>query len=736
MRVVIGERRGGNKVAGPGLIRWPLERLAEARGILFPWVPVCIALGIGLWFLLPAEPGLGAYLGAGAVVLTMTALWRFGPEAGHPLCVALACIALGGLAAGLRAHLVAAPVLDYRYHGPVQGRIVEIDRSASNALRLTLDRVVLADLAPERTPLRVRISLQGEPRHLRPEPGQVVQITAHLAAPEPPSEPGGFDFRRTAWFAGLGGIGYARDPLLLLAEPAPREQWVNRIRVRLSAGVQAAIGGDAGAFAAGVMTGDRSGLSLDAVEALRASSLAHLLAISGMNMAFLIGFVFELIRRGIALVPALALRVPAKKIAAGLSFFVAWFYLLLSGSNVATERAFLMICVMLGAVLLDRRALSLRSVALAAVVLLLLRPESLLDAGFQMSFAATTALIAGFGALEGGVLRGRIPKWALPVFTLVLSSALAGVATAPFGAAHFNRIADFGFIANLLTVPVMGAVVMPAGAVAALLAPVGLADLPLWVMGLGSSWILWVAGLVAGWDGAVTAVPVPDGRVLPLIALGGIWLAATRGMWRGAGLLPIALALVFWAGAERPALLIAADGAQVGLLGPEGRVLAGPRGAGFAARNWLEKDGDLADAAQAAARPGFTGPQGARRFDLPGWRAVHLKGKAAETNLAEACRDADLVISSARITEPPSGCRVIDLGLLRRTGALAVVTEGAALRLVPARQSGRLWQHGRVAAEGELVLTKQIPRLAETAFPATPALTAQAAPPSQVPPPQ
>jgi competence protein ComEC len=700
-------------VAGPGLIRWPLERLAEARGLLFPWVPVCIALGVGLWFWLPEEPGPLAGLGAGAVLLVMAVLRRFGPEAGHPLCVALACIALGGIAAGLRAHLVAAPVMEFRYHGPVQGRIIEIDRSASNALRLTLDRVVLADLPPERTPPKVRISLQAEPRHLWPEPGQVVQITAHLAAPEPPSEPGGFDFRRTAWFAGLGGIGYARTPLLLLAEPAPGEQWVNRIRARLSAGVQAAIGGDAGAFAAGVMTGDRSGLSLDAVEALRASSLTHLLAISGMNMAFLIGFVFELIRRGIALVPALALRLPAKKIAAGLSFAVAWFYLLLSGANVATERAFLMICVMLGAVLLDRRALSLRSVALAAVVLLLLRPESLLDAGFQMSFAATTALIAGFGVLEGGVLRGRIPKWALPVFTLVLSSVLAGLATAPFGAAHFNRITGFGLIANLLTVPVMGAVVMPAGAVAALLAPLGLAELPLWVMGLGCRWILWVAGQVAGWDGAVTAVPTPDGLVLPLIALGGIWLAATRGRGRAAGVLPVVLALVIWAGTGRPVLLIAADGAQVGLLGPQGRALAAPRGTGFAVRNWLEKDGDLADPQQAAARPGFTGPQGIRHFAIMDWRAVHLKGKEAESGLAAACHDADLVIVATRVGTPPQGCRVIDLTLLRRTGALAVVAEGEGLRLIPARQSGRLWQHGQVATAPELLLTKPARRSAQ-----------------------
>lgn len=151
------------------------------------------------------------------------------------------------------------------------------------------------------------------------------------------------------------------------------------------------------------------------------------------------------------------------------------------------------------------------------------------------------------------------------------------MATAPFGAAHFNRIADFGFVANLLTVPVMGAAVMPAGALAALLAPIGLAAPALWVMGLGCDWILAVAHLVAGWEGAVTAVPAPGPWVLPLIA-GGIWLAVWRGWLRGLGLLPLAVALAIWANTERPLLLIAPDAGLVGLMGPDGRALSSARG--------------------------------------------------------------------------------------------------------------------------------------------------------------
>ena len=686
--------------------------MAEARGRLFPWVPVAIGCGIGLWFSLPVEPGRMTYAVLAGIVLLATLAWKMGPEAAQPLCVALACLALGGLASGVRVYLVAAPVLEFRYYGPIQGRIVEIDRSQTDALRLTLDRVVLERLPPDRTPERIRISLRGRKSWLDPQPGQVVQTTGHLSAPEGPVEPGGFDFRRMAWFQRLGAVGYTPHPVLLLTEPAPREQWVSQLRAWFARGIEARIAGDAGAFAAGVMTGDRSSLSLDAVEDLRASSLAHLLAISGMNLAFLIGFVFALVRTGIALVPPLALRVNAKKIAAVISLGVAWFYLLLSGSNVATERAFLMVCVMLGAVLLDRRAITMRSVALSATALLLLRPESLLDPGFQMSFAATIALISGFAALDGAMLRGRLPRWLMPVFTLVLSSALAGLATAPFGAAHFGRISDFGFVANLLTVPVMGAIVMPAGAFAALLAPFGLADLPLWIMGLGCRWILYIADLVAGWEGAVTAVPMPAPWVLPLLALGGCWIAICRNHARLLGGVPIILALLTWDQVARPEVLVAPEAALIGLMGPEGRALSAPRGAGFAATSWLENDGDLADQEQAAARPGFAGQKEARSFRIGDWTAVLLRGKRAEERLSAACAANDLVIIAARLSATPPGCRVIDQTFLESSGALAMTPQGNALVLMPAQTDRRLWSAGAGTIRSLPALTRQPQRLA------------------------
>jgi competence protein ComEC len=653
-------------VRGTRLILLPLEGLQTARGTLFPWIAVLLAAG-GL------------------------ALAAHGPDLARPLALAIAALAAGWIAAGIRAHSVAAPMLTFRYYGPVEGRIVDIDRSQSDALRLTLDQVVLRDVPPDRTPERVRVSLQGPQDWLTPGPGQVVILTAMLAAPEGPVEPGSFDFRRMAFFDQLGAVGYTRTPVLLLEEPASGALPIDRLRRYLTAGMLEHMDGQAGAFAAGAMTGDRSAITEDTVQALRDSSLAHLLAISGMNLAFLTAFVFGLIRYGIALVPWLALRVNSKKVAAVASLGVALFYLALSGSNVATERAFIMIAVFLGAILLDRRALTLRSVAIAGGILLLSKPESMLNPGFQMSFAATIALIVGFAALDNSIYRQRLPRWLMPVFTLVLSSVIGGFSTAPYAAAHFNRFTDYGLLANLLTVPVMGAVIMPAGAVAALLAPFGLEALPLWVMEQGARWILFVAHWSAGLEGSVTAIPAPGPWVMPLFTLGAIWLILWRGRVQLAGIVPVLASLILWIEAERPLLLIAGDGRLLGLDSTEGRALSSEKGRGFAAENWLQNDGDLALQAEAAARAGFTGPKGERWFDLAGLKAVALSGKAAQGKLATACATAHLVVLAEPAATVPDGCPLIDADMLAKTGPLAISLQGGALQIIRTRTASRLW---------------------------------------------
>jgi len=680
----------------------PLTALANARGHLFPFVPVLLALGIGLYFLLPAEPHLRAWAGLAILGAGLGLLAIAGPEPLRIPALALALVLAGLLLAGWRSHSVAAPVLGWRYYGPVEGRIVAVDRSVSDALRLTLDQVVLHDVSVPRLPQRVRVSIHGT-LEIEPVPGTRVILTGHLGPPGGPVEPGGFDFRRLAWFDRLGAVGYTRNPVLALEPPMPGAALaITRLRMRMSGGIRAAMPGEPGGFVAAILTGDRSGVGAETTEALRRSNLAHLLAISGLHMGLLTGVVYGALRAAFALVPVLALRWPIRKWAALGALGAAIFYLLLSGGNVATQRAFVMAAVMLGAVLFDRRALSLRSVALAAVLLLIWRPEALLSAGFQMSFAATVALVAVFGWLRrrrAAAPRNarRAPSWMRGVLSVALCSLVAGLATAPVAAAHFHRIAEYGLLANLLSVPLMGALVMPAAVLAAALWPVGLDWIGLALMEGGTRWILTVAHGVGGLDGAVRTVSAPPAATLPLMALGCLWFILWPGWARLAGVALAVVSLGGWGLAERPALLIAESGALVGVMGPQGRALSRGRGEGFVARNWLESDGDSADQALAATRLGAE-RGGPVRFTLGGQKWLHLVGRDAPGQLAEHCHSGVIVVVDYRLADPvPGACQVIDARALSRSGARAAYLREGALHWRHAHdQAGRRpWTRSR-----------------------------------------
>jgi len=687
------------------------------RGALMPWTAVALGIGVALYFALPVEPGPVEYGAAGVLVGLGLALGLWRRETLAPLGLVLALSAIGFASAGLRAHQVAGPVLDFRYYGPVEGRVVGIDRSSSDVPRLTLDRVRLDDVSPDRTPRRVRVSLHGAQRWLDPEPGARVMMTAHLGPPSGPAEPGGFDFQRHAWFLSLGAVGYTRTPMLLAEARPEGAQAVFHMRMAMSEAIRARIEGQPGAFAAAVLTGDRSGLDADTVENMRVANIAHLLAISGLHMGLLTGFVYGALRLALALIPALALRYPIRKWAAAGALAAGAFYLALSGGNVATERAFIQVAVMLTAVMLDRRAITLRSVAIAGVIILLHRPETLFSPGFQMSFAATAALVAVFNGLRGAEWLRVRPGWQKWVFALVLSSTVAGLATAPFAAAHFNRIAVFGLIANLLTVPVMGSLIIPGAVVAALLWPLGLSGLAFAVMQPGLAWILDVSARVAEMPGAVSHVPSPPAGTLGLIALGGLVAILWRGRGRWAGTLPLALAALLWTGVARPDLLVSDTGRLVGAWTPEGRALSRPRGDGFVAGVWLENDGDGATQEAAAARAGWRATGAGVSITLEGLRIWHGAGRRALAEAAAACATHDLVILSepgreadpaidgiapdagptvlmaARAAAGSAPCTLIDADFLAETGALAIHVDGGAITIRTARhrQGDRLW---------------------------------------------
>ena len=684
---------------------------AAGRAGLFAWVPVLLSAGIGVWFTRPGQwPDAVWAAQAGLLLLSLVAArmalpWAERGRIGWGLAdglrvgaAGLSLMVVGFGLADLRNRMVAAPVLEWRYYGPVEGRLVEIDRSSRDRIRLTLDQPVLRDLSPDKTPARVRLSLMEGADDRLPALGQRVMLTGHLGPPPAPAAPGSFDFRQYAWFQGLGAVGYSRTPVMSVSPPESGIWTVHRARMAISAEIQARIGGQAGAVASALTTGDRSGIEEATNEVMRASNLYHIVSISGLHMSMLAGFVYAGLRYLLIAAQAARLmsgRATHKQAAIG-ALLASAAYLWLSGGGVATERAFVMVAVMLIAILVDRRAISLRTVALAASIILILNPEALTSPGFQMSFAATIALILSYGPWSR--IAPHLPVWIRPVAMLLVSSFVAGMATSPIAAAHFNRMAQYGLLANLLAVPVMGTFVMPAAVIAAVLAPIGLAGPALWVMGIGTEWMLRVAAFVAGLNGAVTGIALPPGAVVPLMGFGACLCILCWRQGAGArrltplaagfalGGLMLAAAAALWLTASRPLLLIAPEGEAAGLMTPAGRAISKPSGGSFTVSTWLSEDGDITTQMQAAARPAWRGDKRDRYARLPdGWTVWHLTGKGSGDRALPHCRPRHVVIVSEKLAAPgPTDCLLLDLAALRRTGAVAMDMgpEGPILRTV------------------------------------------------------
>ena len=328
----------------------------------------------------------------------------------------------------------------------------------------------------------------------------------------------------------------------------------------------AALPGQTGAIANALITGERGGISEATNQAFRDFGLFHILSISGLHMVIMAGAVFFCIRLALAAIPAIALSYPIKKWAAAGAMAGALGYLLISGSAFATVRSYIMISIMFLAVMLDRPALALRNVALAALGILLVWPESLFDPGFQMSFAAVVALVSVYEWVRGreeerAAWRPRhVIRAGLLFFGgIVLSTLVASLAVAPFGIYHFHNTQQFAILANLLAIPICNLIVMPAALAALVALPFGLEAAPLWVMGLGIEVMVWCAQTVATLPGAVGRMPAIPTHAFVLMVTGGLWCALWHKRWRWLGIAPIVAGLVLAPTGRRPDVLVGRD---------------------------------------------------------------------------------------------------------------------------------------------------------------------------------
>ena len=588
-----------------------LHRLSELlyaeKDRWIPWVPVLFGMGIGFYFALPQELSIWWTLGAIELLIVLTWLNRLHPE--RLLFIAVISLVVAGFTnAQLQATYISqTPMISQPQTLYLQGRVAEVDYNSKGNVRLLLYDV--KDFNGQTLAGKYKITLLSKQTPV--VEGECVEMVAKLMPPFPTSTIRGYQYDRRIFFEGIKGTGYAISRGIKLDCPTPSalgsmyKAGVEHLRDDIVKRIKSVLPSDEAAIAAAIIAGDRGHMSQQLIRNYQDSGLAHFLSISGLHMSMLAGLMFFLIRLIISFIPPLALRYDSKIISAWSAIFISAVYLVISGATVPTQRAFIMTFIVLLGVLFSRQAISMLTISWAAMIVLLFAPEALVGASFQMSFAAVVALIAFYERfatplhrfLHGGNLERRIsvtkrlPRLIFAyIVGILVSDFIASAATLPFSIYHFNRIALYTTLGNLLAGPVIGLLIMPFVLIVLLLMPFGLEYWPLKILGYGISLANDITAYVASLPGAGMALLGMPMWGLILISLGGLWLCLWQKPWRLLGWIGIVAGSLSMLSISVPDVLVDNSGKAVAVKDEQGNMVVLPsRGKKFVKSIWQEK---------------------------------------------------------------------------------------------------------------------------------------------------
>ncbi|ACK50627.1 ComEC/Rec2-related protein [Methylocella silvestris BL2] len=686
-----------------------------AQRRMFLWLPVAAGAGVVSYLSADREPSMWLLAALTGVLSGLAFVARERRAAFLAICAAAAFFA-GEFSAAWRSTRVAAPVIQRTTIGVVEGFVEQMDFRRSGA-RFVLRVRAIEGLAAEATPYRVRLSVRRAPPF---EAGTYIKLKARLLPPSRASLPGGYDFARDAWFARLGGVGNALGRIETLAAPEPAgfslgaAMALDRGRNALLRRIDAVIGGDAGAIAAAMVTGKRDLLSENAKEVIREAGIFHIITISGVQMTLVAAIFFIGFRRALSLSPSLALRYPIKKWSAALAMLGAVIYDVSTGSRVGTERALIMTLIMLGAVLADRQALTMRNLAFAALFVILAEPEAIMGASFQLSFAAVAALVAVY---EGRMAAASAEREEAPILRskpvagegarlfwtsvrarlsqgpggLLFATFCATAATASFMAYNFHELSPYVLIGNPLTLTVIEVFAVPGALLGTLLYPIGL-DPWVWrYLGFGVDGVMWAARQVGQLPGASIHLPAFAPFSLAFLTLAVLCMTLWRTLLFRAIALPL-LAIGLFGAASGPKfdVAVAPGGEAAAYRGEDGRLaVLAARPNLFAAEQWLRADADGRPAAAAVRKSACDKAACVGR--LADGRTLSLVVDRAA--FAEDCLRADIIVTPLFA---PKGCAaqiVLDRDALKKTGAVTLAMTPAGLTRAAARslEEDRPW---------------------------------------------
>ncbi len=583
-----------------------VRNLEAERERWFLWFPVFFAVGIGFYFLLPFEPSI--WITLALIELTLLALWFARYHSGMLWLLAGWSIMLAGFTnIQLRAvYLSKIPPVQTESKLYLQARVIDTDTNYRGHQRLVLDdmRNYEGEIISGNYKLT---TVSDEPQ------AQVSDCVEMVAAVRPYIRPvavGAYQLDRKAYFEGVNGGGFIASrvlPLECREKFAPLlffHQLVSKMRNAVVLRINQVLPKDEAGIAAALLAGEKGGISPMAAENYRNSGLAHFLSISGLHMSMIAGMMFFLVRLFMALIPGLSLRFDAKKAAAVAAMFMSFIYLLISGGAIPTQRAFIMTFIVLLGILFARQAVSMRMIAWAALFVLIISPQALISASFQMSFAAVVALVAFYEQYAQRLRRFLVGEREYDLFLpvrlikilwvyfigIMVSDLVASLATLPFAIYHFNRVAVFTTLTNLAAGPIIGFVIMPFVLIALLLMPIGLDYWPLKLVGLGLEQVNRITAYVSALPQASYQVLSMPLWGLLLIVFGGLWICLWRSNWRKWGFVLVVAGLLSSLTVRVPDVMADSTGNVFAVKNENGELVILPtRGNYYLKKMWLEK---------------------------------------------------------------------------------------------------------------------------------------------------
>ncbi len=503
------------------------------------------------------------------------------------------------------------------YKTNLEGIITNIELFSTGQSRILIKPNFIEKILDEELPKYVRINLKIHQENL--QIGDKIAVNVRLFPLPNPVIVGGYDFGKSLYYKSIGALGSVAKKYLPIQKVSNDNvsfflQFKNlfyNMRVKIADKLYKNLDGVSRDMTLAILLGikmDRGGKSY---LSLRNVGLAHLLAISGLHMGFAMGMVFYAIRFILTLFPFATFSFSIKKLAACVSIGSGLFYLMITGGSLATERAFIMASLVMIAILLDREALTMRNLALALLIMLLIAPNSIMNIGFQMSFAATAAIIAYFewqrhspeqeaditSIFSQQTASGRMFLSLRHWFMIPL---LTGLVTMPISIYYFSTLQTGGFFANLIVVPIFGILVMPLAIISLILSSVGLEEYPFKLLDYIIINIYKFADWVAEFSYLNEHVAKLNWQIVIVLLCVFLWLILWQNKWRYFGLILLFLIPILPLYAPMPLVYLGEySNRKLSNLLIKGtdesyHLLSGTRGK-FASRIWLDYVGEPYD---------------------------------------------------------------------------------------------------------------------------------------------